>query len=293
MTALFVPLSLAAAGIVLRGAAFVFRKTVQELAGRRLLGATFALSSVVTPFFLGAALGAIVSGRVRVGDPGGEPRWLSAWTSPTSLLIGALAVLCAAFLAAVFLVFDARRAGDEALERYFRRRAIGSAVVTGLLAIAGVYVLRSDAPFLFHRLARQGLSFVFFSAASGVGCLTLMASGITSSIRGLAIGAVVAVLAGWGVAQYPYLLPTSLTIAAGAGAPATLTWVVVVFLVATVTALPALAFLFILDQRGRLEEDAAVTGRRRERRRRDAVVEGGSRPPGVRPSFKSPLDSRT
>ena len=73
MSALFVPLSLAAAGIVLRGAAFVFRKTVQELAGRRLLGATFALSSVVTPFFLGTALGAVVSGRVRVGDPGVDP----------------------------------------------------------------------------------------------------------------------------------------------------------------------------------------------------------------------------
>jgi len=115
MSALFVPLSLAAAGIVLRGAAFVFRKTAQELAGRRLLGALFALSSVVTPFFLGAALGAVVSGRVRVGRAGGDPGWVSAWTSPTSLLLGALAVLCAAFLAAVFLVFDARHAGDESL----------------------------------------------------------------------------------------------------------------------------------------------------------------------------------
>ena len=82
------------------------------------------------------------------GDPGGDP--LSAWIGPTPLLIGALAVLCAAFLAAVFLVFDARRAGDVALERYFRRRAIGSAVATGLLAIAGAYVLERDAPFVFR-----------------------------------------------------------------------------------------------------------------------------------------------
>jgi len=260
MSALFVPLSLAAAGIVLRGAAFVFRKTAQALAGRRLLGATFALSSVVTPFFLGAALGAVVSGRVRVGeaDAGGDPGWASAWTGPTSLLIGALAVLCAAFLAAVFLVSGARRAGDETLERYFRRRAIGCAAATGLLALAGLSVLRGDAPLFLQRLLYQGRPFIFFSAACGVGALTLMASGITRATRALAAGAVVSVLAGWGVAQYPYLLPTSLTIAAGAGAPATLRWVLVVSVVAAVTAVPALALLFSLDQRGRLEEGATV-----------------------------------
>jgi cytochrome d ubiquinol oxidase subunit II len=256
MSALFVPLGLAAVGIVLRGSAFVFRKPIQALAGRRFLGATFALSSVLTPFFLGACFGAIASGRVQASDPPAGPAGgtLSAWTNPASLLIGALAVLCAAFLAAVFLVFDARRVGDETLERYFRRRAIGSAAVTGLLAIAGLYVLRSDAPYIYHRLVHQGLAFIFFSAAGGVACLTLMASGITVAIRGFAVGAVLAVLAGWGVAQYPYLLPTSLTIEAGAGAPATLAWVVVVFLIAAVTAVPALAFLFLLDQRGRLEE---------------------------------------
>ena len=283
MSALFVPLSLAAAGIVLRGAAFVFRKTVQELAGRRLLGATFALSSVVTPFFLGTALGAVVSGRVRVGDPGGDP--VTAWTSPTSLLIGALAVLCAAFLAAVFLVFDARRAGDDMLERYFRRRAIASAAATGLLAIAGLSVLRTDAPFFLQRLLYQGRPFIFFSAACGVGALALMTSGITRATRALAAGAVVSVLAGWGVAQYPYLLPTSLTIGAGAGAPATLRWVLVVFLVAAVTAVPALAFLFVLDQRGRPVERTTIAIPRAAPPRHVVVVANRRHPPAIRPHW--------
>ena len=172
----------------------------------------------------------------RPGDPGGDP--LSAWIGPTPLLLGALAVLCAAFLAAVFLASDAGRAGDVALERYFRRRAIGSAVATGLLAIAGVFVLERDAPFVFEGLCRAGQPFIFFSAAGGVGCLTLIASGITRGARGLAIGAVVAVLAGWGVAQYPYLLPTSLSIAEGAGAPATLRWVLFLSLIASSPSFP-------------------------------------------------------
>jgi cytochrome bd ubiquinol oxidase subunit II len=246
---LFVPMSLAAAGIVLRGAAFVFRKPSQSLTGRRLLGATFALSSVLTPFFLGASFGAIASGRVRAGDPGGDP--FAAWTSPTSLLIGALAVVCAAFLAAVFLACDARRARDAALERYFRRRAIGSALAAASLAVAAVYVLRGDAAFVFDRLTREGQPFIFFSAACAVGCITLLASRIVTAVRGFAVGAVVALLAGWAVGQYPYLLPTSLTIETGAGAPGTLTWVLVVFLIAGVTAAPALAFLFVLHQRTR------------------------------------------
>jgi len=254
MSALFVPMSLAAGGIVLRGAAFVFRKPIQALTGRRILGAAFALSSVVTPFFLGAAFGGIASGRIRAGDPGGDPA--AAWTGPTSMLIGTLAVVCAAFLAAVFLVFDARRARDQALEHYFRRRAMGSAAVAGLVAVAGLFVLRGDAPYLFHGLLRQGLPLVLISAACGGGVLALLSRRITRGTRGLAVGAVVAVLAGWGLAQYPYLLPTSLTIQAGAGAPATLTWVLVVFLAAAVTAVPALGLLYVLDQRGHLQEAA-------------------------------------
>ncbi len=131
MSTLFVPLSLAALGIVLRGAAFAFRPVATGLTGRRLAGAVFAISSVVTPFFLGAAGGAIASGRVPVGNAAGDP-WTS-WLTPTSFLVGVLAVATCAYLAAVFLVADARRqsgtelvallppAGDGRRDR--RRRA--------------------------------------------------------------------------------------------------------------------------------------------------------------------------
>ena len=250
-------------------------------AGRRFFGATFALSSLLTPFFLGAAFGAVASDRVQAGGPGGDP--LSAWIGPTPLLLGALAVLCAAFLAAVFLVSDARRSGDVSLERHFRRRAIGSAVATGLLAIAGVFVLERDAPFVFEGLVRLGHPFLFFSAACGVGCLTLVASGITRGAWALAAGAVVTVLAGWGVAQYPYLLPTSLSIADGAGAPATLRWVLVVSLIAVVIVVPALALLFALDQRSR--SAARPQGRR-------ALAADEDLPPHVRPDWWNASPSR-
>ena len=63
MTTLYIPLALAAVGIVLRGAGFAFRKELESLTARRAAGASFALSSVLTPFFMGAVAGAIATGR--------------------------------------------------------------------------------------------------------------------------------------------------------------------------------------------------------------------------------------
>src|SRR3954466_6575382 len=68
---LIVPLSIAALGIVLRGASFAFRKAVTRTRDRRNFGAAFALSSVLVPFCLGTIAGAIASGRGPAGGVGG------------------------------------------------------------------------------------------------------------------------------------------------------------------------------------------------------------------------------
>ncbi len=108
MSTLYLPLALAALGIVLRGSGFAFRKSIRRLSVRRAMGATFALSSVLTPFFMGTVVGAIAAGNVPAQGNGDA---LSSWTGPLPLLIGALFVASGAYLAAVFLVGDARRAG--------------------------------------------------------------------------------------------------------------------------------------------------------------------------------------
>ena len=83
---LFVPLTLAALGIVLRGASFAFRKAVFRTRDQRNFGAAFALSSVLVPYCLGAVVGSIASGRVPAGGKAGDP-W-SSWVNPTSILGG-------------------------------------------------------------------------------------------------------------------------------------------------------------------------------------------------------------
>ena len=152
---LFVPLTLAAFGIVLRGSSFAFRKTVFRTRDRRNFGAAFALSSVLVPYCMGAVAGAIASGRVPAGGQAGDP-WTS-WVNPTSILGGVLAVVVVAYLAAVYLVWDARRLADAAMVEYFRRRAIAAAVVAGVVALVGIFVLRADARYLFDELTSRAL----------------------------------------------------------------------------------------------------------------------------------------
>ncbi len=250
MTTLYVPLALAAVGIVLRGSGFAFRKSIEGLSGRRAAGATFALSSVLTPFFMGTVVGAIAAGNVPASGDGAP---FSSWTGPLPLLTGAMFVATGAYLAAVFLVGDARRAGDEGLERYFVRRALAAALFAGAAAAAGLVELHAEARYIFDRLTDQGLPLVVLSALCGIGLLIALLRGARLALRPLAGGAVVAVIWGWGVAQFPYLLPTSLKITQSAAPADTLGTVIAVFIAAAVLVLPALGLLYWLTQRDLLE----------------------------------------
>ncbi len=249
---LFIPLSLAALGIVLRGAGFAFQHTARRYRGRILALALFGFASLLTPFFMGTVVGAIAGGRVPVGNAAGDA--VTSWLNPLSLVIGALFVATSAYLSAVFLVSDARRAGAPDLERYFHTRALIAALVTGALAAAGLVLLHSDARYVFDGLIGDGLPLVILSLLCGIAVLVLLRRGVRRGARPLAVGAVAAVLWGWGVAQNPYLLPQKLTIDDAAAPSATLTGLLIVFGVAVVLVLPAIALLFTLAQRSLIEE---------------------------------------
>ena len=258
MLTLFVPLSIAALGIVFRGSAFAFRKEVTRTSSQRNFGAAFATSSVIVPFCMGAVAGAIASGRVPAGGKAGDP-W-SSWINPTSILGGVLAVTVCAYLASVYMVWDARRLGHDDMVEYFRRRAVVAAIVTGVVALAGIFVLHADAIYVFHGLTSRALPLVILSALCGLGSLVLLLRGNHSWARLLAMGAVATVVLGWGVAQYPYILPTSMKLSAAAAPDATLWSVVIVFLIAAVVILPSLGLLYYLDQRDLLAVPTAEPG---------------------------------
>ena len=70
---------------------------------------------------------------------------------------------------------------------------------------------------------RRGMGVGRTGAGLGLGTIVLIRMGHVSRARIAAVVAVAAVIWGWGVAQWPYLLPTSLTIEHGAAPSGTLT----------------------------------------------------------------------
>src|SRR6201995_3495463 len=115
MTTVALPLWLALAGIVLRGAGFAFRKEVSRLSAQRAAGAAFAFSSLLTPFFMGTVIGAIATGAVPAVASHAN---LAAWTSPTALLAGVAFVAACGYLAGVYLVIEAGHRGNQKMEAY-------------------------------------------------------------------------------------------------------------------------------------------------------------------------------
>ena len=245
MSTLAAPLMLALLGIVLRGASFAFRKYAATLGQARLFGVVFAGSSLITPFFLGAAAGAIASGRVPAD---GRGDLFASWVTPTSLLSGAIAVGSCAFLAGTFLTADAFRAEKTALAERLRRQTLGVGAVTGALVLAALLPLRADAPTLYDGLTGRAAPLIAISAATGLATLWLSWRRRHAAARFTAVTAVASVVLGWGLGQYPWLLVDEISIEDAAGAPATLTGLLIAVALAGVIVVPALGYLFWLTQ---------------------------------------------
>lgn len=244
--AVAVPLWLAGLGIVMRGAGFAFRKFAPTFGWARVAGVLFATSSLITPFFLGTIAGAVASGRVPLDGSAGL--W-SPWINPTSILGGVLAVCTCTFLAGVFLAADADGLGADDLAEWLRRRSLAMGVVTGALALAGIVPLAVDAETLFDGLTGRGAVMIAASGAAGVATLVLLTRSRLRAARGAAVIAVASVVAGWGLAQYPWMLVDRVELDDVATEPATLWGLLVAAGLAAVLVVPPLVYLLVLADR--------------------------------------------
>jgi cytochrome d ubiquinol oxidase subunit II len=247
MSADSVPLWLAAFGIVLRGAAFAFGKEVHRLSARRALGVIFALSSLMTPFFMGCVVGGIAAGAVPADATHANS---ASWTSTTSILSGFVFVGACAYLAAVYLVHEAQRRDDTQLERYFIHRAQLAGVVTGVVSLVTLASLRSANAQIFDRLVGRALPLVILAGVCGLIVLAQLTLRRLLGVREVAWVGVAAVVWGWGVAQYPTVLPgSSLTLSNSGATAATLNTLVVLAVIVLVIVGPSFLFLFWLHSR--------------------------------------------
>ncbi len=217
MQSVSIPLWLAGLGIVLRGAGFAYRKFTPSLRWARVTGFVFAASSLMTPFFMGVVVGAVVSGRIEVGD--GDVGYLAPWFTVTSLLGGVLAVLTCTFLAGTFLAAKAEQLGSTRLAATLARRSLFVGIATGAVVVAGIVPLALDAETFFAGLTGRGAPFIALSAGAGLTTLWSLQAGRLSTARSAAVVAVAAVVLGWGAGQYPWVLVDHLRLDDGAAAP--------------------------------------------------------------------------
>ena len=253
---LAIPLFAAVVGIVFRGAAYAFREGAASARESGLIDTIFSVSSILTPFALGAAIGAIAINRVPVGTTAGH--LFSSWLNPTAIFVGVLAVSSSAYLAAVYLAADAARLGHGELEHEFRRRALAAGIVAGSIAFAGVFLVRGE----YHRLyssllSGPALAGVVVSFVSGLTTLALVYLRRFDAARFGAAAAVAAIIAGWALARWPTILP-GLTIDRAAAGHDTLVWLVVVVLAGGAILFPSLGILFRLTVTGRFQASEAM-----------------------------------
>ena len=256
-TVLHVPLLLMLLGIVARGAAFSFR-AYGDPAGEAAAGSwgrLFAAASLATPLLLGTVVGAIAAGRLR--PPASAADYLTAWIGPFPFAVGAFTLVLFAFLAAVYLAHDARHAADGAdgsddpgdaaeLSDDFRWRALAAGVLLAPLGAGVLAAARWQAPGLLHELIRTPWSWALHAAtgACAVSALAALARRRYRLARAAAAAQASLIIAGWAVAQYPFLVPPDLTLAGAAAPTATLRFLLGALAAGAMLLLPAFFYLY-------------------------------------------------
>jgi cytochrome bd ubiquinol oxidase subunit II len=242
--ALFAPLTLILAGIILRGSAFVFHAhRLQEEGGTGWWGGVFAGASLITPFLLGVVLGAVSTGAVRAEEFSSIVGGTGAWIAPFPLSVGVLTLASCAYLAAVYLILET---DDPELKEDFRLRAIGALTLVSLLSGAIPFLSPGGAP-EFHRAligSRWSAPLLAANALTALGAGISLIRRAYPLARACAASQVTLLLAGWGMAQYPYLIKPDLPISSSAASPEMLRLLLIILAAGGVFLFPAIYFLF-------------------------------------------------
>jgi cytochrome d ubiquinol oxidase subunit II len=244
-TALFIPFHLVLLGIVLRGAAFVFRAYGNRVgsastATERTWGIVFGISSTITPFLLGACMGAVATGGIRVTDGRVASEGLP-WLLPMSLMTGALAVAICAYLAAVYLTIET----EGELQRDFRRYALFAGTATVGLSVLALPLMRRAAPHLWQGLlSARALPILAMGALAALLAGWFLRHERYRLARIAAIVQTAMLLGGWIAAQYPYLVFPDLSIANAAAPAPTLRFFLIALPIGMSVLLPSLFLLF-------------------------------------------------
>ncbi len=242
--ALHVPIILFLVGVVFRGSAFTFR--TYELRGdvqQRRWGLLFSLASVAAPLVLGDLVGAIASGDIRGQDDVVTSGFFASWLAPFPIVVGVYALALFAFLAATYLAHEAESAE---LADDFRRRALISGVVVGLVAIVAFATSFHGAPRIAAGLTERPWTWPLH-LGTGVAATTAFWALYRRRFalaRLAAASQAALIVAGWAASQYPYLVVPDVTLANAAANPRTLRLLIIALVAGSLFLFPSLYLLY-------------------------------------------------
>jgi len=246
---LHVPLTIMLVGIVARGSAFVFRSYgASTERGRHRWGTVFAVASTITPIFLGICVGALASGHVGQRGAGLNESWahlyLLPWLGLFPLAVGLFALTLFAFLAAVYLA----HASSGELQEDFRRRALGAGVALFVMAAAALVASYIEAERVALGITRTpiGIAVQVVTAVFAVTALWALWTRRYQVARVSAAAQAISILWGWAFAQFPDIVPGSLSIKAAAAPRVTLELLAIGLGAGALLLVPALRYLFKL-----------------------------------------------
>lgn len=242
---LFVPLTLALLGTVLRGSAFIFRSHGLGKPVAAIWSRTFSVASLMAPLFLGISAAAVASGQIIVKNGSIDTHLLSIfWLTPFAIVIGLMAISLCATLAAIYLTVEATNNKEDDLAKAFRVRGLISGAITAVFGTLGLLLSPSAAPNLWQGLLNHALPLVIVTMLIGLAAAATLFFGYYRLARALIIAETAFLLGSWGVSQIPYIIPPNLTIEAAAGEPSTLWLLLIGIIVGMALMLPSLGFLF-------------------------------------------------
>jgi len=264
--ALFIPLTIVLIGIVLRGAAFIFRTYELDASSRsaEVWSRIFSTSSLITPFFLGTSAAAVASGQLAIANGNATTDLGAVWFSPFAITIGLMAVALCATLAAVYLTVEASLYGEPDLARTYRTRALIAGAITAVLGALGLLQSPFAAPQLWDGLIARALPVVIITMLIGLATAALLYWRRYRLARIMIILETAFVLGSWGLSQYPYLIPPHVTIANSANDPSVILALLISIAVGMAILLPSLYYLFSVFKLpypvpGKTEEVQALT----------------------------------
>ncbi|MEM1323476.1 MAG: cytochrome d ubiquinol oxidase subunit II [Bacteroidota bacterium] len=246
---LHIPLLLVLVGMIFRGTAFTFRHyDVIEDSSHRYYHFCFRASSLLTPFFLGMTLGAVILGRISPDlNAGFYAVFIAPWLNAFCIGMGLFTTLLFSYVSAVFLIGEVETEEGRQIMITYSKRSLIALMLLGALIMA---LAEWSGLALFQQFLAQPISLATIILATLL--IPLIFRTIEkrqiNTMRVLVGGQVAVIFIGWAAVQFPDFIRfndgTALTIYNTAAGAATFRQLVIALTVGVLIILPAFFYLF-------------------------------------------------